>query len=239
MTEATTNMSAANEMSQSHCPSSNNSLGVEISSDNANHHCSCTDSLPNDVTRLATDGDCPRMKLNATVIETMKKNASSPSGTTTVVSADATRPNVTSSIDLGAATAYYPGNARKAALKVLGNCLKQSLKDIVRRQPDGKVFEIAKDKARHSERATRKGNEIDNRTVLRITPPTNEFWRYVTFPTKAPAATSIVAPAYRMRELSRYRTGQRKPRKRVKLNNDLYESFRRFYGVDKNEEGIK
>lgn len=225
MGETTTTMSAANETSQPHCPSSNNSLGAKISSDNANRHCSCTDSFPNEVTRSATKGS--RMKSNATVIEiaAMKKNVSSPSGATTVVPSDATRQNITSSIDPGAATAYYPGNAKKATLKILSNCLKQSLKDLVRRQPSGKVFEIARDKAKYSERAALSGNEIDDRgrdrTVIRISPPINEFWRYVTFPTRAPLTLGSIPPAYRMRGLSGLRTDPRKSRKRVKLNNDI------------------
>lgn len=226
------------ETSQPHCPNSGNSLGAETSSSNAKGRCSCTDSFPS-VTRLATKDDCSRIKSNATVIESATMEASSsPSGTTTV-SSDAPRQNVTAPIDLDAA-AYYSGNAKKAALKVLGNCLKYSLKDVAR-QSSGKVFE--KDKTRYTERAARKDKEIgdrarDHRAVIKISPSTNEFWRYVTFPTRAPLNVGSVAPGYRVR-LSGLRAGPRKSRKRMKLNNDIYESFRRFYGVGRNEEGTK
>ncbi|XP_024887192.1 uncharacterized protein LOC112464445 [Temnothorax curvispinosus] len=253
--ETTTTVPVADETKTSHYPSCSNFLGAEISSNNANRPCSYMDSFSNDVTRLATKTDCSRIKTNATVIEiATMNNLSSPNRTTTVIppDADATRQNVTSLIDLGAATTYYPaGNAKKAAL--LGNCLKlsNSLKDIARR-PSGKVFEIVKtnNKAKYyTERAARKGNETDDRrrdrTVIRISPPINEFWRYVTFPTRAPLTTRIasVAPAYRMPRLTinnkwtQNRSAPRKSRKRTKLNNDIYESFRRFYGVDKNKEG--
>ncbi|XP_028047805.2 uncharacterized protein LOC105831089 isoform X2 [Monomorium pharaonis] len=231
----TTVSSTARETSQPHCPSSNNSLGAEISCGNANRHCSRTDSFPNGVT--ATKDGCSRMKSNATVIEigAMKKNVSGPSGTTTVIPSDATRQNVTSSLSID------PGNAKKATFNILGNCLKQSLKDFVRRRPSGRrVFENVRDKAKYGELV---GNEIDGRggdgTLIRITPPTNEFWRYVTFPTRAPLIVPVsVRPAYRMRGLSGT-AGPRKSRKRVKLNNDIYESFRRFYDAGRNKEGIK
>lgn len=227
-----------------HRSNSSNSLGAETSSDNAHCHCSCTDSFPNDVARLATESDCSRIKSNATVIEiTTMKNLSSPDGTTTVVppTRGTLRQNVTS-IDLGAATTYYPGSAKKAAFRIRGSCLKQSLKDLARQQrPSSKIFEIMKNKPKYT--AALKGNEIDDRggdrTVIRISPPTNEFWRYVTFPTRAPLTVASITSAYRMRGLSGFRTDPRRSRKRARLNSDIYESFRRFYGVDKNEGGYK
>lgn len=237
-----TTVSATNETSQMQRSNSSNSLGAETSSDNAHCRCSCMDSFPNDVARLATESDCSRIKSDATEIEiATMKNLSSPDGTTTVVPPTATRQNVTSSIDLGAATTYYPGSAKKAAFRILGNCLKQSLKDLARQRPSSKVFEIVKNKAKYT--AALKGNEIDDRggdrAVIRMSPPMNEFWRYVMLPTRAPLTVASNAPAYRMRGLSGFRTDPRRSRKNARLNSDIYESFRRFYGVDKNERGYK
>lgn len=233
-------MSAAGETIQPYCLNRSNSS--EVSSNNANH-CSCTDSFPNNVTRLVTKNDYPRTGSNATVIEIVTmKNLSSPNGTTTVIPSDATRQDVTSLIHLDATTTRYPGDLKRAALKILGNCLKHSLKDVARR-PSRKVFEIVKDKAKYIERTARKLNEIDargrNRTVIRISPSTNEFWRYVTFPTRTPLTAASIAPAYRMRKLGGLKMGSWKLRKRTKLNNEIYESFRRFYDVGKNEKDTK
>lgn len=222
------------ETSQPHCPTSGNSLGA--SSNDAKSHRSRTDPFSNDVTRLATKNDCPWIETNATVIEiATTKSPSSPSGATTVVPSGATLQNVTPSIDLPAKT-YYSGNAKKAALKMLGNCLKYPTKDVAR-QSSRKVFEIARNKTKYSGRAARR-TEIDDRerdreSAVKVPPPTNEFWRHVTFPTRAPL--TVVGPAYRARGLG----GPRRSRKRTKLNNDIYEGFRRFYGVGKNEEGTE
>ncbi|XP_011057167.1 PREDICTED: uncharacterized protein LOC105147691 [Acromyrmex echinatior] len=213
----------AEDKSQSHCPN-NNSSKAEISSNNVINHCPCTFL---NAMRLVTKKDS-RIKSNATM-----KNLSSPNGTITFAPSDATRRtrNVTSSSDLDTTITYHQDDAKKAAMRILGNCLKQSLKNVTRRQPSNKIFEIVKNKAKSIE-----DNEIGDRKrdrIIRISPPINEFWRYVTFPTKSPLTIASVAPAYRMRELNGFRTG-RKSRKRVKLNNDIYESFRQFYGANKN-----
>jgi len=215
-------VSAAN---RTYCQS-DNCLGAETSSNNTN--CSCTDSFPNDVTRLVTKNDHSKAESNATVIKIVTmNNSSSPNGATTVVPPDATQ-NTTSSIDLGATTTNYPGNAKKIARSwILSNCLKQSPKDVARPK---KVFEIIKNKIKSGEHATRKDNEIDgrNRTdVIRITPPINEFWRYVTFPTRAPLIGNVTS-IYRMRGLSRFKTVPRKSQKRVKfmrVNNMNYLTY--------------
>ncbi|XP_018346844.1 PREDICTED: uncharacterized protein LOC108751258, partial [Trachymyrmex septentrionalis] len=231
MIEDTMTTVAEDKTSQSHCPN-NNSSTAEISSNNVIDHCPCTFL---DATRLPTEKDS-RMKSNVTTvieIATMK-NLSSPNGTITFVPSDATRQNVTSSSDLDITTiTYHRDDAKKAAMRILGNCLKQSLKNVTRRQPRNKIFEIVKNKAKSIE-DNEIGDRKRDRTVIRISPPINEFWRYVTFPTKSPLTIASVAPAYRMRGLSGFRTGLKKSRKRVKLNNDIYESFRQFYGANKN-----
>jgi len=216
----------AEDKNQSHCPN-NNCSKAEVSSNNVINHCSCTFL---NVTQLVTKKDS-RIKSNATtVIEIATvKNLLSPNGTITFAPSDATRRNVTSSSDLDTTITYHQDDAKKVAMRILGNCLKQSLKNVTRRQSNSKIFEIVKNKA--------KCIEIDDckrDRIIRISPPINEFWRYVTFPTKSPLTIASVAPAYRMRELSGFRTGLRKSRKRVKLNNDIYESFRQFYGANKN-----
>lgn len=228
MTEETMTTVAEDKTRQPHCPN-NNSLEAEISSNNVINHCPC---IFLNATRLASKKDS-RIKPNSTTvieIATMK-NLSSPNGTITFASFDTTRQNVTSSSDLGTTITYHQDDAKKAAIRILGNCLKQSLKSVTREQPSSKIFEIVKNKAKSIE-----DNEIGDRgrdrTIVRMSPPINEFWRYVTFPTKSPLTIASVAPAYRMR--SGFRTGPRKSRKRLKLNNDIYESFRQFYGVSKN-----
>ncbi|XP_011867579.1 PREDICTED: uncharacterized protein LOC105561839 [Vollenhovia emeryi] len=205
-----------------------NFSGPETPGNNASRRCSRTDSFSNDITRLATRNDCPGIKSSATIIEiATMRNLPSPNGTAADVPPSATRQNVTSSID--------PGGAKKAALKILGNCLKHSFKDVARAQ--SKVFEIVRDKAR-------KGNEIDDRggdrTLIRLSSPANESWQHVTFATRAPLTLSgIAAPAYRTRGSNGLRKSPRKLQKRMKLNKDLYEVFRRFYGVGENEKGTK
>lgn len=220
--ETTTSVSVA-RTSQPHCPAGGNSSGV--SSNDAKSHRSRTDSFSNDVTRLATKNDCPRIERNATVIEIATKSPSSPSGTTT----DATRQNVTPSIDLPART-YYSGNAKKRPSKIFGNCLKYFMKDDNRaRQSRRKLFETVRNKTKYGGRA-----------AVKVSPPTNEFWRHVTrdtFPTRA--LLTVVAPTYRAQRLGGLEPGPRRSRKLTKMNNDIYESLRRFYGVGKNEEGTK
>ncbi|KAL6256468.1 hypothetical protein P5V15_012581 [Pogonomyrmex californicus] len=211
-------VSAAKKASQ--CASSNNSSRVEISENNPNPHYPHhrTNSSLNDATPSATENDYSRVKSNATMIEvTTMRNFSSLDGTTSTVSPDATRRNV--SIDLGAAS------TKKNV--TFDDCLRQSLKDIVRKRSGRK--DIARNKAKHSERATRRNNELDDRDRT-FRPPINEFWQYVTFPTKAPLTVGGVASRLK---------AKRKSQKRAKLSNDVYESFRRFYGVDKNEKDIK
>ncbi|XP_011644943.1 uncharacterized protein LOC105432039 [Pogonomyrmex barbatus] len=210
---------AAKKTSQ--CASSNNSSRIESSENNPNPHHTRTNSSLNDAMPSATENGYSRVKSNATMIEvTTMRNFSSLDGTTSTVSPDATRRNV--SIDLGAAS------TKKNV--TFDDCLRQSLKDIVRKRSSRK--DIARNKAKwHSEffRATRKNNEIDDRDRT-FRPPTNEFWQYVTFPTKAPLTVGSVASRLK---------AKRKSQKRAKLSNDVYESFRRFYGVDKNEKDIK
>lgn len=234
MREPTTTVSVA-ETSRPRRPASSNS---------STSHCSRTDTFSNDVTRLATKNDCSWIETSATVIENATtKSPSSPSGATTVVPSGATRQNVTSPIDLPA-TRYYSGKAKKTPLKVLGNCLKYPPKDVAR-QSGRKVYEIVKNRTRYGGRAARRTNEIDDerdqRAAVEISPPTNEFWRYVTFPTRGPPlANGSLTPAYRARGSGGLRrSGPRRSRKRTKLTNDIYESFRRFYGIGRNEGGTK
>ncbi|KAL6446935.1 hypothetical protein ACFW04_001375 [Cataglyphis niger] len=150
--------------------------------------------------------------------------------------------NVTSSTDL-APYRTSGENAKNATFKVLDNCLKQSLNDIARRQPNhGQVFEILRNKAKYTERAARTGNEIDDYGKYRtkISLPANEFWRYVTFPTDAsPTIPGVAKRVHRMRRLNGFRTSLRKSRKHAKSDGDINENLRQFYGVEKNEAGVK
>ncbi|XP_029169522.1 uncharacterized protein LOC114939395 [Nylanderia fulva] len=128
---------------------------------------------------------------------------------------------------------------RNFTFKILDNCLKQSLNDIARRQPNrGQVFEFLKNKAKYSERAAPRENEIDDYEGYRtrISSPTNEFWRYASaFSTDAPFAKR----AYRMWGSNRFRTSLRKSRKRAKSDVNVNENLRQFYGVEKNEAMMK
>jgi len=149
--------------------------------------------------------------------------------------------NVTSSTDLTPYRSSDAFNAKNTTPKILDNCLKQSLNDIARRQPNrSQVFEILRNKAKYTERAAR--NEIDDYGKYRtkISPPTNEFWRYVTFPTDAPLTIPGVAKrVYRMRRLNGFRTSLRKSRKRAKSDGNVNENLRQFYDIEKNEVGVK
>ncbi|XP_050464056.1 uncharacterized protein LOC126858071 [Cataglyphis hispanica] len=151
--------------------------------------------------------------------------------------------NVTSPTDLTPYRTSEALNARNATFKVLDNCLKQSLNDIARRQPNHRqVFEILRNKAKYMERAARTGNEIDDYGKYRtkISLPTNEFWRYVTFPTDAsPTIPGVAKRVHRMRRLNGFRTSLRKSRKHAKSDGDINENLRQFYGVEKNEAGVK
>ncbi|XP_070166725.1 uncharacterized protein [Polyergus mexicanus] len=150
---------------------------------------------------------------------------------------------VASSTDLMPYRSGNALNAKNATFKVHDNCLKQSLNDIARKQPNrSQVFEILRNKAKYTERAARTGNEIDDYGKYRtkISPSTNEFWRYVTFPTNAPATIPGVAKrVHRMRRLNGFRTSLRKSRKHAKSDGDVHENLRQFYGVEKNEAGVK
>lgn len=151
--------------------------------------------------------------------------------------------NVTSSTDLTPYRTSEALNAKNATFKVLDNCLKQSLNDIARRQPNHRqVFEILRNKAKYTERAARTGNEIDDYGKYRtkISLPTNEFWRYVTFPKDAsPTIAGVAKRVHRMRRLNGFRTSLRKSRKHAKSDGDINENLRQFYGVEKNEAGAK
>lgn len=187
--------------------------------------------------------DHSKVKSHTTGIEiTTIENSSNSSDTNTIVPFEIKLryQNVMSSTDL----TPYPSDAFKAkntTFKILDNCLKQSLNDIARRQPNrSQVFQILRNKAKHTERAAR--NEIDDYEKYRtkISPATNEFWRYVTFPTDAPLTIPGVAKrVYRMRRLNGFRTSLRKSRKRAKPDGNVNENLKQFYDVEKNEVGVK
>lgn len=188
--------------------------------------------------------DHSKVESHTTGIEiTTIENSSNSSDTNTTVPFEIKLryQNVMSSSDL---TPYRPSvasNAKNTTYKILDNCLKQSLNDIARKQSNrSRVFQILRNKAKHTERAAR--NEIDDydRYRTKISPPTNEFWRYVTFPTDAPPTIPGVANrAYRMRRLNGFRTSLRKSRKRAKSDGNVNESLKQFYDVEENGVGVK
>lgn len=125
-------------------------------------------------------------------------------------------------------------NSKNVTFRVLDNCLKQSLNDVARRQPNrGQVFELLKNKAKYIERATLRGNKIDDYEEYRTRISPNEFWRY-TFSTDAPFAKRP-----RMWGSNGFRTSLRKSRKRAKPDTNVNENLRQFYGVEKNEAMMK
>lgn len=143
-----------------------------------------------------------------------------------------------SSTDL---TPYRPDDAsldsKNATFRVLDNCLKQSLNDVARRQPNrGQVFKFLKNKARYNERAAPRDNEIDDYEGYRTRiSPTNEFRRYAAaFSTDAPFAKRAW-----MWGSNGFRTNLRKSRKRGKSDANVNENLRQFYGGEKNEAMMK
>lgn len=188
--------------------------------------------------------DHSKVESHTTGIEiTTIENSTNSSDTNTIVPFEIKLryQNVTSSTDLTPYRSSDAFNAKNTTPKILDNCLKQSLNDIARRQPNrSQVFEILRNKAKYTERAAR--NKIDDYGKYRtkISPPTNEFWRYVTFPTDAPLTIPGVAKrVYRMRRLNGFRTSLRKSRKRVKSDGNVNENLRQFYDIEKNEVGVK
>ncbi|XP_014489560.1 PREDICTED: uncharacterized protein LOC106752397 [Dinoponera quadriceps] len=156
--------------------------------------------------------------------------------------------NATSSIDLSAvSTLYHPAEtgAENAASRALGNCLKQTLKDLLSRNRPNRtrygnvvVFEGSKSK-KHGERVHhRRRNEINGRAKnadipAKISPPANDFWRYAHFPAGLPLTiSSTTARPYREQGLNGFRTNPRKSRKRAGLNSDGHTKSRgQFYGA--------
>ncbi|KAL0131717.1 hypothetical protein PUN28_002933 [Cardiocondyla obscurior] len=222
VTEKTTVSAAMSQPSYS-----SNVSAAETSIANTNR-CSCTDSS----LKNATVGDSSMIKLDAMVIKTATTEGSFNSSATVAVSSDATHQNATLLVD-PTATTHYPDDVKKTALRKINKCLRRLFNTA---QQPVKIFEPAKTKTK-TERAARKASEIDDRggdrKVIRITPPTNEFWRYVTLPTKALLKIDGVPPANnRLERLKELGAGTRKSRKRMKLSNDVYESFRQFHGVE-------
>ncbi|KAM0729461.1 hypothetical protein ACS0PU_003338 [Formica fusca] len=223
--------------------SSNNSDWInETSSNDVTLYDSHPQSFP--ITVLVED-DRSRVESTTGIEIATAENFSSSSDANSVVPFEIKLryQNVTSSTDLTPYRSSDALNAKNATFKVLDNCLKQSLNDIARKQPNrSQVFEILRNKAKYTERAARTGNEIDDYGKYRtkISPPMNEFWRYVTFPTDAPPTIPGVAKrVHRMRRLNGFRTSLRKSRKHAKLDGDINENLRQFYGVEKNEAGVK
>ncbi|KMQ89598.1 hypothetical protein RF55_10755 [Lasius niger] len=237
MKETKTTVSAADDINKLRCSNSSDLIN-ETSSNNIDLH--DPQSFP---TTVSVENDASRVESNTIRIEVATvKNSSSSNDANSVVPFEIKlrHQNVTSS-----STDLTPNrssdaslNAKNVTFKVLDNCLKQSLNDIARRQPNrSQVFEILKNKAKHTERAARKGNEIDDyeRYRTKISSPTNEFWRNVTFPTDAP----FTKRTYRRWGLNGFRTSLRKSRKRAKSDVNADEKLRQFYGVEKNEAGLK
>lgn len=177
------------------------------------------------------------------------ETTSSSDGTTSIIPLNNRSQDVSLLTDFKTVTVPHLEDAKiikaNAIFKAFGNCLKQPSKDILRKYPPNrtrnKVFERLKNKKYTDRDAIQQRNEINghgkNRTVSKISPPANDFWRYVAFPTGAPLTISTIARPYRMQGLNGFRTNPRKSRKRAGLNTVAYESFRRFYDVDKNKGG--
>ncbi|XP_032684567.1 uncharacterized protein LOC116850406 isoform X3 [Odontomachus brunneus] len=138
--------------------------------------------------------------------------------------------------------------AENATSTAPGNCLRQSLKDILSRKPPNRtrypVFERLQNK-KHGGRAPQRRNEINgcakNADVpAKISPLANDFWRYAQFPTGVPLTISTIARPYRVQGLNGFRMNPRKSRKRAGLNSDGHtkatEVLRRLTKIKKNKE---
>lgn len=146
----------------------------------------------------------------------------------------------TESHDIGVT---YGTSTEKSASKGFSNCLIESIKDSVRRHWNytyntyNRIFK--KLKAKNNKRTIRKRNNIngyvaDRKNISASKTSSfkrNEFWRYVTFPTKDPLTISTKAQPYRIPGLNEIETNPRKSRKDASLNTNIYEIYRRFYKI--------
>ncbi|XP_072747835.1 uncharacterized protein [Anoplolepis gracilipes] len=222
------------------CCSNNSDWMNESSSNNVALHDSHPQSF---LTIVPVETDHSRIESHITGIEIATiENSSSSSDTNSDVpfKIKLGYQDVTSSTDLTPYSSSDAVKAKNATFKVLDNCLKQSLNDIARRQSNRtQIFEILRNKAKYTERAVRTGIEIDDYEKYRtkISPPTNEFWKYVTFPTDSPLTISGIGK--RVYRLNEFKKSLRKSRKRAKSDGNVNENLRQFYGVEKNEAGVK
>ncbi|RLU16900.1 hypothetical protein DMN91_010969 [Ooceraea biroi] len=181
-------------------------------------------------------------KINPSAARTTTKSCSSFNDTVIPPNASSHQ-NVTSSTDLNTRVKPRYSNATFSTVgsKILGNCMKHPSKDSVRKRSKGahnKIYENLKNKARYS-LVTRGGNEVYVRNRTRISPATNEFWRYVTLPPPAPFSIPNVARAYRAQRLNASRTNLRKSRKRASLDTTLYGASACSHDVDRNKEDAR
>ncbi|XP_032684566.1 uncharacterized protein LOC116850406 isoform X2 [Odontomachus brunneus] len=219
-------------------------------------------SSPITLHKVLYKNDCSTGNLNSTAkaeIPTAKifSNLKEPDVTTvaSLVPIDLKIPNVSTMINLSAVTARYrpiagavEAAAENATSTAPGNCLRQSLKDILSRKPPNRtrypVFERLQNK-KHGGRAPQRRNEINgcakNADVpAKISPLANDFWRYAQFPTGVPLTISTIARPYRVQGLNGFRMNPRKSRKRAGLNSDGHtkatEVLRRLTKIKKNKE---